>query len=114
MNAVGGDSASLVSKFLSPDAVHVTYGAMSRQPVKTSNAALIFSGMTYRGFWLTRWLATLPEERLRRAEEEVAACFREGVFQAEVAGRFALNDFKPALAAAAMGGKGKQIFKLHS
>ena len=111
LNAVGGESASLVAKLLAPDGVHVTYGAMSRQPVKASNAALIFSGLTFRGFWLTRWLEKLPESRLREAEEAVAGCFRQGIFNAEIAGKYLLNDYVGALASVGKS-RGKTLFHI--
>ncbi|SDU24230.1 NADPH:quinone reductase [Verrucomicrobium sp. GAS474] len=111
LNAVGGESAALVSKLLAPGGVHVTYGAMSRQPVKVSNGALIFSAMTYRGFWLTHWLKGVSPARLAEAEAMVADCFREGIFQAEVAGKYSLNEYKEALASIGKE-RGKNLFQL--
>jgi NADPH:quinone reductase-like Zn-dependent oxidoreductase len=42
----------------------VTYGAMSRQPVKIPTGLLIFKDLRFRGFWVTNWYKTAsPEDR---------------------------------------------------
>jgi NADPH:quinone reductase-like Zn-dependent oxidoreductase len=33
----------------------VTFGAMSKQPLKIPNGLLIFKGLKFEGFWLNRW-----------------------------------------------------------
>lgn len=55
LNAVGGESASLLARSLATGGAHVTYGAMSRQPVTVSNGHLIFKDIEFRGFWVSRW-----------------------------------------------------------
>ncbi len=55
LNAVGGDSATRIAGALAPGGTIVTYGAMSRQPLRIPNGLLIFQDIAWRGFWVTRW-----------------------------------------------------------
>ncbi len=65
LNAVGGASALNLANALADDATLVTYGAMGRQPLKIPNGLLIFRGLRFSGFWLTRWKSSAaPEERV--------------------------------------------------
>ena len=36
--------------------VHVTYGGMSLKPVTAATSGLIFKDLSYRGFWMSRWV----------------------------------------------------------
>ena len=55
LNAVGGPSALNIANALAPGATMVTFGAMSKQPLKIPNGLLIFKGLKFEGFWLNRW-----------------------------------------------------------
>lgn len=55
LNCVGGASATDLASSLKNAGVMVTYGSMSRQPVRVSGASFIFKDIILRGFWLTRW-----------------------------------------------------------
>lgn len=54
-NGVGGKAAGDMARVLAYGAVMVTYGGMSKQPMLLPTAAFIFSDITVRGFWMTRW-----------------------------------------------------------
>jgi hypothetical protein len=53
LNCVGGSSATAIAKILSHGATHVTYGAMSLQPLSPPTSLLIFKGISFRGFWIS-------------------------------------------------------------
>ena len=121
LNAVGGESAGLVGKLLGPEGVHATYGAMARQPVKVSNAALIFQDVSYRGFWISRWREQAERTdagrgRIAAMEEALAGLFRQGVLGektgAGIEAAYPLGQFAEALAHAARPGRsGKVAFR---
>jgi len=63
-NAVGGESADRLGALLAAGGTLVTYGAMSRKPVRLSAGRLIFKDLCYRGFWVSRWYqSATPEAR---------------------------------------------------
>ncbi|XP_015058017.1 enoyl-[acyl-carrier-protein] reductase, mitochondrial-like [Solanum pennellii] len=55
LNCVGGNSATLVVKFLKQGGTMVTYGGMSKEPVTISTSNFIFKDITLKGFWLQEW-----------------------------------------------------------
>ncbi|XP_045136659.1 enoyl-[acyl-carrier-protein] reductase, mitochondrial-like [Portunus trituberculatus] len=55
LNCVSGRSGTEILRQLAHGGVMVTYGGMSRQPVIGPVGSLIFSDVTLRGFWMTRW-----------------------------------------------------------
>lgn len=65
LNCVGGKSATSIARHLSPNGHHVTYGAMSKQPVMVPTGLFIFSNITFHGFWLSRNAKEDPKSRTR-------------------------------------------------
>lgn len=55
LNAVGGECALSLAKALGQGGIHVTYGAMSLQPLRIPNGLLIFKDLQLRGFWVSQW-----------------------------------------------------------
>ncbi|XP_068231180.1 enoyl-[acyl-carrier-protein] reductase, mitochondrial-like [Palaemon carinicauda] len=55
LNCVSGRSGTEVLRQLSSNGVMVTYGGMSRQPVTVPVGSLIFTNVSLKGFWMTRW-----------------------------------------------------------
>jgi mitochondrial enoyl-[acyl-carrier protein] reductase / trans-2-enoyl-CoA reductase len=63
LNCVGGKTTSNMMKLLGQNAVIVTYGAMAREPLMIPATPLIFKGLTAKGFWVSNWHQSYPEER---------------------------------------------------
>lgn len=96
-NAVGGDSASRLTKTLARHGLHLTYGAMSVRPVSIRNRSLIFDNIRFQGFWLKNWLdsASLPErESTYRTLETLMS---EGMLHQPIDSQFPLSQFPRAL-----------------
>ena len=77
LNCVGGDSAMQMAKILGTGATMVTYGAMSKAPMRVGAASLIFRDVRFLGFWVSRWGDENPEEK-RRTVEEILEMYRDG------------------------------------
>ncbi|RKO96960.1 hypothetical protein CXG81DRAFT_15190, partial [Caulochytrium protostelioides] len=60
LNAVGGPATRDMLRLLGTGATVVTYGAMSRKPLELSAGSQIFSDLTAKGFWMTRWSRDAP------------------------------------------------------
>ncbi|KAL5115758.1 mitochondrial 2-enoyl thioester reductase [Pleosporales sp. CAS-2024a] len=80
LNCVGGKAATLMAKLLSPSAHFVTYGAMSKQPLRMPASMLIFKDFHYHGFWVTRWGDKNPLDKLVTVAE-ILEMTRKGEFK---------------------------------
>ena len=111
LNAVGGDSALRLAKALAPGGTLVTYGAMSRQPLRIPNGLLIFQDLRWRGFWISQWYRTAPPAAVAAMFAELFALAQSGVLHAPVERIYPLADCAAALAHAAQSGRaGKILF----
>lgn len=63
LNSVGGKSSSAIARKLGKDALMLTYGGMSKQPVTLPTSLHIFKGLTSKGFWITENYKRNPEEK---------------------------------------------------
>lgn len=97
LNAVGGDNALGVASCLAPGGIHVTYGAMGREPLKIPNSFLIFKDITFRGFWVTRWFERADRAEVDRMFTLLAGMVRDGVLSVPVAAEYPLDGIRDAL-----------------
>ncbi|MDD5261233.1 MAG: 2-enoyl thioester reductase domain-containing protein [Methylacidiphilales bacterium] len=109
LNAVGGDSASLLAKCLADGGHHVTYGAMSKQPLKLSNGFLIFKNITFHGFWMTRWYKNAAAAERDALFNELAMLFAAGKLKIAIDKIFPLAEAKTAVGAALQEKRGGKI-----
>lgn len=101
LNAVGGPSALNVANALAPGSPVVTYGAMSKQPVKIPNGLLIFQGLKFQGFWLKRWREKASPEALRQMYAALAELLKSGLLHSPVHRTYPLASVAEAVAEAA-------------
>ncbi len=80
LNCVGGDAAMAMAKVLSDGAHMVTYGAMSKSPMRVGASLLIFKDLRFSGFWVSRWADANPEQKMKTVEE-ILQLIREGNFK---------------------------------
>lgn len=110
-NAVGGDSAATVAKCLGSGAHLVTYGAMSRQPLKLPNGLLIFNDLTCHGFWMSRVYQQMGAEEKAAMFARLVELHQAGKLSIPVDAVFSLARWAEALErAAAPGRPGKVLF----
>lgn len=80
LNCVGGKPATALAKYLSPGASMVTYGAMSKQPLTLPASMLIFKGLNFNGFWVSKWSDKHPDQK-KQTVDDVLRLSREGRFK---------------------------------
>lgn len=80
LNCVGGDAAIAMAKPLSSGACMVTYGAMSKSPIRVGASMLIFKDLHFSGFWVSRWSDAHPKEK-KRTVHELLGMMRRGEFK---------------------------------
>lgn len=109
LNSVGGDSALRLMDLLGPHGTHVTYGAMARQPLKVPNGMLIFKGLTLGGFWLTRWAASMGNDRMAELYQKLAQLALNGQLRQQIAAAYPVAQYREALKHAAGGARNGKI-----
>lgn len=113
LNAVGGSSATRVAGLLGPGGVLVTYGAMSKEALKIPNGFLIFRDLSFRGFWLTRWLREASATERAAMYDEIFRLASAGCFAPRVAMEKDLSGVRDALSEVAEArGAGKVMLRL--
>ncbi|KAL8646709.1 MAG: hypothetical protein Q9210_005975 [Variospora velana] len=80
LNCVGGDAGMAMAKALDAGGTMITYGAMSRSPMRVGAGMLIFKDLRFVGFWVSRWGDRVPEEK-KQTIDEILGLIREGKFK---------------------------------
>lgn len=109
VDAVGGAATDHLAACLANGAQVVNYGAMSGEPCHLSPPALIFRGISLRGFWVSNWFKQADRERRTQLFAELAAAIASGALSAKVQATYPLERIKEAVAAAAAGERGGKI-----
>jgi trans-2-enoyl-CoA reductase len=80
LNCVGGKPGVALAKLLGAGGWHVTYGAMSKQPLALPAGMLIFKNLNFTGFWVSKWSDRNIEEK-QKTVESVLDMIRKGEFK---------------------------------
>lgn len=111
LNAVGGESALRLANALSRGGTLVTYGAMSRQPLRIPNGLLIFKDLRWRGFWISQWYREASAGAIDALFSELFPLVRNGILHTPVERIYPLEEVASALRHAAESGRsGKILF----
>lgn len=109
LDAVGGAATDRLAQALAPGGTVVNYGAMGGEACALSPAALIFRGITLRGFWLARWYRSADAATRAALFAELAALVAEGRLHAPVQATYPIERIREAVAAAAAGERAGKI-----
>lgn len=113
MDCVGGELAGQVIRCLAPGGQLVVYGTLSNSPLPLMSRDLMMPSASIRGFLLPGWLAMHQPLVLLGVLRAVKALTVAGVFHADIAETFAIDDVQAALTAAtAAGRRGKVLLRL--
>lgn len=77
LNSVGGKSSSAIARKLEKNALMLTYGGMSKQPVTLPTSLHIFKGLTSKGFWITENNKKNPQEKVENIKDFIQL-YRDG------------------------------------
>jgi trans-2-enoyl-CoA reductase len=109
IDAVAGTATGRIAECLAHGGTAVNYGAMSGEPCVIGPLALIFNELTLRGFWLSRWYQSAPEQKRGAVVGEIARLIAEGKLHAPIAATYDVSEIKEAVAAAAQGERAGKI-----
>ena len=72
LNCVGGEVATNMARVLAPNGTLVTYGGMSKQPIKIPYELHAYKQLKLKGFWVAKWYEHHSDaEKLQMLEEIV-------------------------------------------
>jgi trans-2-enoyl-CoA reductase len=101
LNCVGGSSAAAIAKVLAAGGTHVTYGAMSMQPLVPPVPLLIFKDITFKGFWISGgWAKRAGPAAHADLLDRVVDHYKQGNIQPPHVQEFPLSRYLEALEAA--------------
>jgi NADPH:quinone reductase-like Zn-dependent oxidoreductase len=110
LDSVGGPLVAKLMASLAPGAHIVAYGVQDREPAAITNAMLIYSNLTWKGFGIDRWLSQQSADARAVMIAEIWTMIRDGGLSLPVDSSHPLVDFAVALAADSKSGRmGKVI-----
>jgi mitochondrial enoyl-[acyl-carrier protein] reductase / trans-2-enoyl-CoA reductase len=109
LNSVGGESAIRIASALANGGKVVTFGAMSRQPMKIPTGFLIFKDIQFVGYWMTRWYKNATPDQQRALFTQLLELARTGTFQTPVEKIYPLSEVREAINRALQGSRGGKI-----
>ena len=113
INQVGGDSALRLAKMVAPEAVIVTIGAMSLQPLRLPNGLLIFKNLHFTGFWVNKWYEKASPAERAQTFDHIFSLARRRLLQTKIERAYSLGEFAAAIAHAEQSQRaGKIIFEI--
>ncbi len=110
IDCVGGPLLGALFPALAPGATVIAYGTLSPEPVPVRNATLVYGNLTWQGFGIDRYAASLTPEQLVRMSDSLWEGIRHNRLLLPIKGRFSLADLSEGLRAAVAGGPGKVLF----
>jgi len=70
LNCIGGEATTKLVKTMNDGGIVVTYGGMSKRPLKLPIDLITTKNLTFRGFWVSAWYQTCSiDERLEMMNE---------------------------------------------
>jgi mitochondrial enoyl-[acyl-carrier protein] reductase / trans-2-enoyl-CoA reductase len=99
LNAVGGESSSLLLQLLGRNGTHVTYGGMSKQPVSIGTGQLVFDNVSMVGYWHSRWMVQHSIAEQQAMIHQLVDWVLDGRIACPPVQCFPLSDFRRGLQA---------------
>ena len=115
INAVGGESALRIMSLLSEGGTHITYGAMSKRPLKIPNSFLIFKNLKIRGLWLSHWLKNENKVNIEEVYQYLAQKMLNEKLEQPIDSVYGLEELEEAIKRSMQEGRnGKVLLKFKS
>jgi NADPH2:quinone reductase len=109
VDSVGGQASAQLAALLGEDAVLVSFGSMSGEPMVIPSGDVIFRHLTVRGFWGSKVSREMPAERKRALLAELIQRAQGGELRLPVDGIYGLERIAEAAAASLRPGRGGKV-----
>lgn len=100
LDSVSGPSGSRLAALLRPGGTQIVYGAISGKPLTLDAGALLFRGITVRGWWLSHWYRVATPAQIAALFGNLFPLIADGTLHAPVAAEFDLAEVQQAVAMA--------------
>ena len=110
LDCVGGPLVESLFPAMAAGATVVAYGTLSPDAIAVQNATLVYGNLTWFGFGIDRFLASLSPAGHQRMLSRLWAAIAGGRLPLPLRGRVPLDDFPRGLALARQRGPGKVHF----
>lgn len=97
LDAVGGSTGGLAASCLRGGSTMLVYGLLSMQSTPINNGEMVFKGTTVRGFWLTYWFRSTPQDEVIEVLLELMKLMTAGHLLPPVEAEYDLADFCDAI-----------------
>jgi NADPH:quinone reductase-like Zn-dependent oxidoreductase len=105
LDSVGGPNTPKLFPSLAPGARIIAYGVQDREPAAVTNAMLIYSNLTWKGFGIDRWLSEFPQDQMARMVQDLWSMVRDNTLPLPIASKHRIEQSGDALAADARSGR---------
>jgi NADPH:quinone reductase-like Zn-dependent oxidoreductase len=109
LDPVGGEPVGTLSGSLRTGGVVVAYGNQSGQAPVFPPREFIFRGLQLHGFWLSRWIRSVPQLEVIDLYQKLGAFVADGALSAAVEQVYPLEQFKEAIGHAMRSSRGGKI-----
>jgi NADPH:quinone reductase-like Zn-dependent oxidoreductase len=109
IDAIGGGGTQRLARCVDDGGTVVNYGVLSGEACMVDGRDTVFRDVRLRGFWLRRWFAATPPERVAALFRELAAKVGAGTLAVDVEAVYPIRRIKEAVAHAARGGRAGKI-----
>jgi NADPH2:quinone reductase len=112
IDSVSGPITLPLANLVAPGGVFLSFGAMSQKPIVIDPSALIFGGITVRGFWGATWVQQASAADRHRVLGDVIRLVAEGTIVLGVEAEYDLANIKEAVVRSDQPGRiGKVVLK---
>jgi NADPH:quinone reductase-like Zn-dependent oxidoreductase len=97
LDAVAGETFRRLTDCLQETGTVILYGKLSNQDAQLPGQAAIFRDITVRGFWLTQWMRTTPDEDQARVYRELTRLIATGKIHSPIERVYPIENIQEAL-----------------
>ena len=109
IDAVGGEIGSACIEALAPGGRLLLYSSLSGQPLRIDPRALMTTGRSVEGFWLSQWVKRQNPLRMLGLFRQIKALMAEGIATTEIGATYGLDQIGDAVRHADQPGRGGKV-----
>ncbi len=109
LDAVAGPGVNRLAECLVEGSTILSYGMLSTEACVLSAEQTIFRNINLRGFWLSKLLSRMPQNKRTELLDALAAMITSGKLSMEVDSLFPLDEIQAALQRAEQGGRNGKV-----